>query len=274
MNNDVLTYFKVDEVMKNVYRIFEPTLNVYIYVVVGSQKTLVFDTGFGLMDIKQVVEKITTVPYVVVASHGHIDHAAGIPRFDKVYMHEDDIDLAMDHTSKEFRSYGILHGGNKGIDYDSNDEENYRNSGLGNVITFSDDFNINLGNKHVEIIHIPGHTKGSVAAWIPEDKLLLAGDSINRNVWMFLTESQSLFQLYKSLGKLSNLPVEIILTGHMNDVQHRDLLLDQLHALEALDISGSEHVTYKGFEDFDIYEYILYKDEPNQTKICYSPDKL
>ena len=45
------------------------------YLLIGEERALLIDCGLGIGDIKGAVEKITDKPILVVATHGHVDHA-------------------------------------------------------------------------------------------------------------------------------------------------------------------------------------------------------
>ena len=47
------------------------------YLVIGSKKAILIDTMYGRTDLKALVESITSLPLMVVNTHGHIDHICG-----------------------------------------------------------------------------------------------------------------------------------------------------------------------------------------------------
>ena len=58
-----------------------------LYVYEGSEKVLLLDTGFGLLDLKKLVGELCPgKEIVVVNSHGHGDHNSGNNQFEKVYV--------------------------------------------------------------------------------------------------------------------------------------------------------------------------------------------
>ena len=64
---------------------------VYLYVIEGSERAVVLDAGTGVSDLKSVVEGLTSKPYTVVATHGHMDHVGGIGQFDTLHIHSADV---------------------------------------------------------------------------------------------------------------------------------------------------------------------------------------
>lgn len=59
------------------------------------------------------------------------------------------------------------------------------------TITFTDKMMIDLGNKKVEIIHLgEGHTRGDAVVWLPEDKVLYAGDLVEYGATPYCGDAQ------------------------------------------------------------------------------------
>ena len=61
-----------------------------IFLFVGKERALLLDTGCGIGDLKGVIRKITDKPYIVIASHGHMDHIGGAGAFDELYINPAD----------------------------------------------------------------------------------------------------------------------------------------------------------------------------------------
>ncbi len=67
------------------------------------------------------------------------------------------------------------------------------------------------------VVHVPGHTPGSIAVYVPEEKLLFTGDAVERDpnenliVGMFnLDQTQAVV----SFKKLAALDFEVACLGH------------------------------------------------------------
>ena len=60
-----------------------------MYVVKGSKMSAVIDAGTGIGDFKGLVESLVDNPYVVLITHGHVDHAGGCGQFYRgLYLNE------------------------------------------------------------------------------------------------------------------------------------------------------------------------------------------
>ncbi len=57
------------------------------YLIVGSERAILLDTGMGVDDIKVAVDALTEKPIVVVNSHAHWDHIGGNHLFDEIWIH-------------------------------------------------------------------------------------------------------------------------------------------------------------------------------------------
>ena len=72
-------WFQVYEAANGVYSIVEPYQfeETISHLIVGEDRALLFDTGLGLLPIRPVVERVTSLPVSVLNSHTHYDHVGG-----------------------------------------------------------------------------------------------------------------------------------------------------------------------------------------------------
>ncbi len=89
-------WFKVHEVGEKVYAISEPYNyeEVISYLILGSEKALLFDTGNGLDSLSKVVNELTNLPLIVLNSHAHYDHIGSNYEFSNI------LSLKSDYTLK------------------------------------------------------------------------------------------------------------------------------------------------------------------------------
>ncbi len=75
---------------------------------------------------------------------------------------------------------------------------------------------ISVGNHTIQVIHTPGHSKGSVCFYIKEENLLMTGDTLFRmSIGRTDLEGGSMMQIIQSLRQLAQLPDDtLILPGH------------------------------------------------------------
>jgi glyoxylase-like metal-dependent hydrolase (beta-lactamase superfamily II) len=84
---DAREWFHVAEVEPGLHLVAEPG-HVFSWLVSGSERCVLIDTGLGLADIAAALEPVASAPTIVVNSHVHFDHVGGNELFDHVEMHE------------------------------------------------------------------------------------------------------------------------------------------------------------------------------------------
>ena len=85
------TNYPVKQIAKGCYAVDEFGLDM-MYVVIGEERALVIDTGSGAGDFKGLIEEMTSLPYDVVATHGHGDHVGGAGQFQEIFIHPKDFE--------------------------------------------------------------------------------------------------------------------------------------------------------------------------------------
>lgn len=170
-------YFKTYKVSDSIYHIMDK-LNVFSTLIIGNKMAILFDTSYGIANLKNFVDGLIEVPYKVINSHGHIDHVGGNYQFDEFFIHKDDIELYFEHSSKEMRLQIFDMARSEGIisDLESADVNSYLTA---NLKTIEPVVQLDLGGVTVEVISMKGHTKGSIGLLVREEKILLAGDGAN-----------------------------------------------------------------------------------------------
>ena len=66
------------------YKHWEET---HCYLLCGTKKALLIDTGLGISNIKEVVDSLTDSPVTVVTTHVHWDHIGGHRYFNHIAVH-------------------------------------------------------------------------------------------------------------------------------------------------------------------------------------------
>ena len=85
-------YFLVEPLDASTYAIGEPRYyqGNYSYLILGSNRAVLFDAGTGQRDIVPVVRSLTSLPVTVIPSHLHFDHVGALGRFERTAL----LDLA------------------------------------------------------------------------------------------------------------------------------------------------------------------------------------
>jgi len=194
-----------------VYDFYDP-LGVRSTFILGERKALLFDTCYGLYNIKEQIDAITSLPVTVVNSHGHHDHTGGNYWFEHVYIMPDDMQICKEYlTANRAKIYETAI--KRSIVITEISQDDYIHEQAGYLLPLSEGV-IELGGVTVHIIHLPGHTKGSVGLYIPEYRLFLPGDNFNPTTWVFFEECESFDTYYGTLEKILQYDFDYLLCPH------------------------------------------------------------
>jgi glyoxylase-like metal-dependent hydrolase (beta-lactamase superfamily II) len=172
---------------------------VYMYLLVGSEKALLVDSGYGLLDLKAIVGDVTEKPVVCVCTHGHIDHALGARQFDEAYLHSRDFDVYRRHTDSAF----IMSIGMNGLlikppkhmlgnpEYKKSVEE-MAGKEYPPLLALDDRERFELGGRTLSWRLVPGHTQGSIVIVDEARGAAFDADAAAPGAWLFLPESSPL----------------------------------------------------------------------------------
>lgn len=170
-----------------------------IYLVEGNEKALLIDTGLGAADLESIVKKLTNKPVLVVNTHGHPDHSGANYQFDKIYVHQADIEAAKMFSTPEMRKSagGEMLNGQKPEEADL-----YKGKEkTPEYIAVAEGYEFNLGGRVVRVMETPGHTPGSICLLDVQNKALFSGDTNNSLVWLFLENCRPLSEYLVTLEK-------------------------------------------------------------------------
>ena len=80
-------------------------------------------------------------------------------------------------------------------------------------IVFSGDLTLRVGDHTFHLLHTPGHTPGQVAVHIPEERVVLTGDTVFSDVQTWLMSSD-IDQWLAALDRIAALDVDHVVPGH------------------------------------------------------------
>jgi glyoxylase-like metal-dependent hydrolase (beta-lactamase superfamily II) len=203
-----------------------------VWHVRGRDRDLVVDTGVGVASVSAELADLLDRPVTCVATHFHFDHVGCFHEFDTRLMHAIDGALmdpyqgALPLTVAELDDPAIL---------EALDSVGYHIDGDALLDALpAADFNpvgfktlaalptgtvqegdvIDLGDRHFEVLHLPGHTQGSIGLWEGDSATLFAGDTVYDGPLIdFLPESDIAAYL-RTMKRLHDMPADTVHAGH------------------------------------------------------------
>jgi hydroxyacylglutathione hydrolase len=81
-------YYTVEQINERTFAIGEPRYyqQNFNYLLVGSERAILFDAGPGVRDIRPIAESLTDLPITFVPSHFHYDHVGADFEFERVAL--------------------------------------------------------------------------------------------------------------------------------------------------------------------------------------------
>lgn len=198
--NENSNYFKIRQIKEGV-TLIEGVANEYCYLIEGTERALLIDTLTGIGNIRLLCEQLTNKPISVVNTHGHFDHAGGNFAFSEVWIHPKDIQLMYKNcTIQQRENFAIEFCENKF--WNKEDVEEVKQLHCNPV---SEGYRFELGDRVLEVIETPGHTRGSICLLDKANRMLFAGDTCNTNTLIYLDWSCSVKKYLESLRKLKSI---------------------------------------------------------------------
>lgn len=179
-------------------------VGVATYAVVDGTEALVYDTYPSVEQARQVrswLEKRGVRHFIVANSHWHLDHVGG----NAVYA--DSTVIATERTRAQLISHkaaiedGTLQGPPAITPFKVPE------------VGISQPTTVNVGRYTVELRPVDIHSADGLVAWLPQDRLLLASDTLEDTL-TFIAEPESLHEQYRNLGAMKTWGPTGILPNH------------------------------------------------------------
>lgn len=173
-------WFTVQQIDEKTYAISEygHWEKVHSFLLLGTEKAALIDTGLGIDNIKRITDQLTNLPIDVLTTHVHSDHIGSHGEFDTLYVHEEEGDWLIN--------------GIKGLSIDIIRKNIGRDITIPpppsfNPETFTpfqgkptgllkDRDQIELGQRTLTVLHTPGHSPGHICLFDEAAGYLFTGD--------------------------------------------------------------------------------------------------
>jgi glyoxylase-like metal-dependent hydrolase (beta-lactamase superfamily II) len=205
-------------------------------IIVGTQATLVVDTGLGLRNGQTVLHATNGVSrnaaLYVVSTHFHPEHALGEAAFPssakiiRARAQQEDIDEFGLALARTFASRSPLVA-------DLLKDAQFRKAD----ILFDREYTLDLGGVRVRLLSLgPTHTRGDTIIWVEGDRILFAGDVVmNRTFVAFASPYSSVKAWLADFDQLEPLhPVKVVPShGPVGDASLIDAQRTMMKAIQA-----------------------------------------
>jgi glyoxylase-like metal-dependent hydrolase (beta-lactamase superfamily II) len=229
-------WYHVREIASGVYCIAEPS-HVNSFLVLGSERAALIDTGLNIGDLAELVRAITALPIVVVNTHYHHDHTGNNWRFSDIAIHEQGVEMLAKDTDPwacaMFMSYvgHVIEAARAASALDENyfhlfegasrprplppgfDPAAYIVKGTTATTRLRDGDTIELGQRRLHVLHTPGHTPDSICLLDSEAHVLFGGDTINTGPAYAQGHDSDVALFRQSCRRLAGIVDDVALVG-------------------------------------------------------------
>ena len=211
-------WFEVYKVAPSTFAIYEPhqSEETIGYLILGSQKAILLDTGMGISDVHELVSGLAKLPIIILNSHTHDDHVGGNWQFETIYSMDTDFSRQNAKGSVEDAQAEIAPGEICGELPRGFDPKAYRTKPWHISKYIHDGEIIDLGGRPVEILSTPGHTPDAITLFDRANGLLFTGDTYYpAPIWLYRPETD-LDAYAKSIARLAALApqVKVVIGAH------------------------------------------------------------
>ena len=178
-------WFKTKKISDWLYLTTEPFFEIgnraNIWLVKGSDRDIVIDTGLGVCNLKAHLEGLDLIdsterrPCDVVCTHAHFDHSGGAHHFKSVCIHELEADALAAGAQRHTLNYVKSNHFHKSP-YSGFSARRYRvPPTVCKPLRQGDVIALGSGDQ-LEVMHTPGHTVGSISLYLSSKRALFTGD--------------------------------------------------------------------------------------------------
>ncbi len=225
------SWFVRRRVADGITLVTEPHVHRYlrcnVWHVEGRDRDLVVDTALGLRPLRAEIDRAGR-PLLAVATHAHRDHVGGLAEFDQRAVHgAEAAAIARAGTTsvrtqdfggavEPYRRAGYQFGpwlvdAAPHADFDPTRIE-VAAAPATRILNEGDV--IDLGDRAFEVLHLPGHSPGSIGLWEPATGVLFSGDALYDGPLLDQLDGSDTDDYVRTIERLRQLPVTVVHGGH------------------------------------------------------------
>ena len=228
-------WFQVTQLKPDLFRIAEPRCHRWVransFLILGRERDILVDSGMGIAALRPVVDRLSSRPRLVFTTHAHVDHVGSHPEFAdcEILVHPAEAEelarpgrqgLRFPKRSAEeiaeLRRSGIEPSEFmvEAVPFAGYDLEAYRRAPVKPTRLVSEGDIVETGDREFEVLHLPGHSPGSIALWERSSASLFSGDAIYDGVIVDNLPGSDVPAYRATMRRLAELPVAQVFGGH------------------------------------------------------------
>jgi glyoxylase-like metal-dependent hydrolase (beta-lactamase superfamily II) len=229
-----LDWFRRTDVGDGVTLFVEPyvaeLLRCNIWHVRGTSSDLLVDTGVGVARLSEAAADLFDASVLAVATHAHMDHSGSMHEFEQRAIHVAEAgsmatgreDIPLDPAEYDDGTiaaladmgYDISGGLLTEVPYEGFDPAEYHLEATAATIELNEGDVIDLGNRAFEVLHLPGHSPGSIGLYDSANRLFFSGDAVYDGPLLDELPGSDIEAYVATMERLIDLNVDVVHGGH------------------------------------------------------------
>jgi glyoxylase-like metal-dependent hydrolase (beta-lactamase superfamily II) len=175
---------------------------VNLYLVEGSERAVLIDSGMGIGDVLAACRALTGKPLSTICTHSHWDHVGGAHQFAERLVSP--LEAERLNASYEVEGVGTIRS-------------------APSTGTLDEGSAVELGGRALAVWHTPGHSPGHISLLDSASGLLFCADTCYAGTLWSQTQDANLDQWRVSLERLASSGARALCGGHEEPMQEPSL---------------------------------------------------
>ena len=228
-------WYEARPVGDGVVKLWEPHVHAFarcnIWFIEGRDCDLLIDAGMGLRPLLPVLPRLDGKPLIAAATHIHFDHVGCLHEFGERVAHAVEAGHydSMPDTATIAPMFRELADPVSELPYAGWCTADYRLQPAPITRMVADGDVIDLGDRTIRILHLPGHSPGSIGFHEERTGILFSGDALYDGELLDALDCSDIPGYIRTMERLRDLPIHIGHGGHYEsfDEARKRRLIDQ-----------------------------------------------
>lgn len=187
-----------------------------IWHVRGRDRDLVIDTGMGLDSLKRWIMQHTNRPVIAIVTHCHFDHSGCLHEFDERLGHPAEAKILKkpDNHSTVYSGAWTRIAIVDPMQHPDYSAQTYCVTPAPLTGYLDEGDIVDLGDKVYRILHLPGHSPGSIGLWDCREKTLFCGDALYDGELLDALYHSNTEDYLHTLSRIESLDIDVFHAGH------------------------------------------------------------
>ncbi|MBN9220276.1 MAG: MBL fold metallo-hydrolase [Mesorhizobium sp.] len=222
-------WFAREIVAPGITRIWEPHVHSFfrsnVFHVGGRDLDLVIDAGMGIVPLRPVLDLASGKPVLAVATHIHVDHVGGLNEFEARAGHRKEAAF-FEHMADEHTLAHLFRAQPEAVDRPpdeawSAERFEIRAAPLTRTLDAGD--RIETGDRSLRVLHLPGHSPGSIGLFDERNGDFFAGDAIYRGRLIDDLPGSNVHSYRETMQRLLRIEFSRAYCGHGEPIGQNEL---------------------------------------------------